>query len=646
MSESPESEPLATITKLPVPITRLVYKFGLLPPIENAEEVRNQMRLSNRYRNSLTEIEIGRRNAIRDIESQTGNIPALAAALAVANADVEAKFAEIKRHRAKTKSRSESPEQKEAFAQAKKIRNEAADALRTARQAAKDPEVVAAQKRIQSLSFDLQKNCYATNTENLFHGQRAIVEASADQAFNYKKTPLYENGTEPHNPKFKRFTGEGQIGLQIQDGLTWAEIYSGQDNRLRVENRQPREGWRGDPNSKRSQKNKKMMLALRIGSNEDRTPILARFPMIMDRELPPDSKIVTAKISCKRHGRREEWSVDFTLELPAPARRSSSPEGKIAVDIGWRLLGDEIRVASWRGSNGTGGELRLNARMVGGIRKPEEIRSNRDTNFNLALARLISDVKDLVLPEWFLRATVHRDTATPSKAQALAYLADWKSPARLSALCRRWRNEEKIDGDEIAYWSLETWRYHDRHLWDYECGQRRSIFRCRKLFYRVFAKEVAEKFDTLVIEDFDLSDVAKKKDKKENETARSNRQLAAVSELRTCLVEAFWRRGCRVAKIPAQDTTHICHVCGSLEEFDAETELAHTCSACGASWDQDENAAYVFLGRFDHLNGPNAPSDGEGLKWLDIPLKGKSKFQKRSEVTVSELGEEEMAAEE
>lgn len=608
------------------PITRLVYKYGLLRPIENADEVDTQMRLAHRYRNDLTQIEIGRRNAICDLESKIGNIEALAASLAEANAAVEAAKLEIKRHRAKTRTRSETADQKEALRFARTVQRATLDTLREARRAAKDPAIIEEQKKIQSLSYELTKNCFATNTGSLFHGQRALVEAAADQAFNYKKTPLYK-GANRHYPKFKRFTHEGQLGMQIQDGLTWGELRSGQDNRARIEMGGSL-GKGADPNSKRSQKNKRMILALRINS-VGRDPVFARFPMIMHRELPEDAKVVQVKISCKNHGRRDEWSVDLTVELPAPQRRPILPTGTVSVDIGWRLLGDEMRVASWRGKDGNNSELRLDKRLVNGIRIPERIRSVRDKAFDLALARLISDLTDLTLPEWLLRSTVRRETETPTQAQALAYLSGWKSTAKLAALCRRWT---PFEGDEIAYWSLETWRYRDRHLWDYESGQRRSVLRSRKQFYRTFAKQLAEKYDTLVIEDFDLRPIAKRKeDEAENETARSNRQLAAVSELRSCLVQAFWRRGGRVAKVPPQDSTHICHVCGSLEAFDAETILVHTCSACASVWDQDVNAAHVLLARFERLSGPQNPGPArEKIEWLELPIKGDSKFVKRT----------------
>lgn len=53
-----------------------VYKYGLLPPIDHAETVQDQMRAGHRYRNTLTEIERGRRAALREIDR---SIPEVAA---------------------------------------------------------------------------------------------------------------------------------------------------------------------------------------------------------------------------------------------------------------------------------------------------------------------------------------------------------------------------------------------------------------------------------------------------------------------------------------------------------------------------------------------------------------------------------------
>ena len=77
--------------------------------------------------------------------------------------------------------------------------------------------------------------------------------------------------------------------------------------------------------------------------------------------------------------------------------------------------------------------------------------------------------------------------------------------------------------------------------------------------------------------------------------ARHNRTLAAPHTLRLAVLNACGRTGVTVESVSAVNTTHICHLCGSLEEFDAAEHLNHRCRSCGMVWDQDVNAARNLL---------------------------------------------------
>jgi hypothetical protein len=50
----------------------MVYRYGLLAPVRNAAIVSEQMRRAHIYRNTLCEIERGRRWALRDAELRLG----------------------------------------------------------------------------------------------------------------------------------------------------------------------------------------------------------------------------------------------------------------------------------------------------------------------------------------------------------------------------------------------------------------------------------------------------------------------------------------------------------------------------------------------------------------------------------------------
>lgn len=302
---------------------------------------------------------------------------------------------------------------------------------------------------------------------------------------------------------------------------------------------------------------------------------------------PRTTAVKWAAVRLKKIGPREEWSVTFTLDVPE--RRERCGEGAVAVDLGWRRMGGgSLRVATTEDEAGTVRELRLDADLVRGLGKASEIRSIRDMHFDTARAWLHVILDDLpAIPEWLQEAT---------KTMAL-----WKAQGRLASVAIRWRGA-RFEGDTAAIEALEAWRIKDKHLWCWETSQRTGALRRRKDLYRVFAAGLARAYRTVVLEDFDLRAFARRPAAEETETerdenARAQRHLAATSELRLALVQAFVGRGGEEAREPATDTTRKCSECGVVEIFDAGAELRHTCRN-GHAWDQDENACRNLLKRW------------------------------------------------
>jgi hypothetical protein len=282
-----------------------------------------------------------------------------------------------------------------------------------------------------------------------------------------------------------------------------------------------------------------------------------------------------------------------------------------------------MRIGTWYALDGSEGEFRFGPEVVRAIRKCEEIRSIRDKLKNVMVLKalpLIRKIEDP--PEWFLGAikTIHA----------------WKSPARWAALAQRWRRE-RFDGDVEAYDMLETWRYHDYHLWKWESSQRSRALARRREEVRKFAAVFAEKYETLVLEEFDMRPVVVKPPPEEPpmiEAASSNRQCVSPSDFRLALVNAFEHRGGKVVYVDATNTTRECAVCGEVEKFDAANNLRNTCPN-GHNWDQDENAAKNILGRYEE-NGGGARKDGkvtEGdekkeTKWQRVARKRTAKVDR------------------
>jgi hypothetical protein len=302
--------------------------------------------------------------------------------------------------------------------------------------------------------------------------------------------------------------------------------------------------------------------------------------------MPANGTVKNAVVSVRRIGPTERWTVQFTVSEPDEARPEKP--GVCAVDIGWRVIEDEIRVCRWAADDGKSGELRLDAKILSRFRKVEDLRSIRDKNFDRALALLITWKPNVINPpEWWKPVT--------------ANMHAWKSQARLASLVNRW-SKERFAGDELAFEAASGWAKQDRHLWQWESAQRARAHGWRREIYRIFAAGLARAYGKVVLEKFDLRVFSVRPQLGVSETqqevfARANRHLVATSELRLCLVNAF-RRGGEVVEQSAVDTTRQCHVCGVVETFDAAAKIEHTC-ANGHEWDQDDNAARNLLFRFE-----------------------------------------------
>ena len=578
---------------------QIVYRYGLHAPHENLEIVYQQLRLAHRYRNILVEIERGRRAAIRALELQAGDMPAAMRALGSAKALEEAAYKAVARHRATTRKRNESPELKANLLSARAAVREASEHVQQIRQAIKaSPEVTAERDRIGEMAKSLAKNAYRYS--GVYWGQRALVDEEA--AASFVSVPMYTKDWRPNDPSFVRWTGDGAVALQIMGGLSPDKVHGGGDSRLRIAKPDPK-AWSG-ARSERRRYGSTAELALRVGS-EGRDPIFARWVCDMDRPLPKEASIVWATVHRRMRGPHSEWSLCLTLDLPsgAYARGASAPTigGAVAVDVGWRKIGDELRVAGWADERGNTGELRLDAATLRALHLPEEIRSERDLRFDAARGSLASVVDRLQgAPVWLKDLT--------------RGIRSWKSPARLAAVCRDWPTESQSAVLDAAYRDLCAWYYRDRHDWEAETAARPRALRRRREIYRIFAARLASSYDTIVVEQFDKRVfavrpvAAAEDDVAQNETARGNRVVASTSELVMSIVNGCRSRCRTVAAVSAVDTTRACPSCGLVADRGADKSIDLRCE-CGHTWDQDvTGAAPLLLKRWREL-----PSDAKLL---------------------------------
>lgn len=382
--------------------------------------------------------------------------------------------------------------------------------------------------------------------------------------------------------RFRRYSPhEGRLAVLYTEGLPMAKI--GSDTRVQLPLPDP--AIYRDRAIRR--KHQRVLMKFRVRSVEGGKPLFVTVPVYLHRELPVYGICREVSLHWERVADRLRYSVSVVVEVgnAAPVAPRTGI-GAVAVDLGWRKVEGGLRAGYWVGEDGSQGEILLSEGDVSQFLKCEDLQSIRDQHLNALRNGLAAWLKEppAPLPEWVQEAT--------------ATLAQWKSPARFAALYRRWQ-EERFHADEAGFGLLEGWHRRDRHLWQYQGNLREQMILRRREQYRVLAARLARQYDELVLEDFDLREVAELDQGAQDlpDAARHYRTIVAPSSLRSVLINAFQQRGKPVRRVNPAHTTTDCHVCGSPLRGDPATDQRLWCDRCEKHYDQDENAAYNLLSR-------------------------------------------------
>jgi len=528
-----------------------IYEYRARRPTTNLNRVEEQMYLAHKYQHTLVELERARREAVRWVTSEDAEVAALEERVRLAVEVLDTLREEIAKGRQKArKNTTPRAVREKARSQRKHIkalRGELRQERTRARAEAKD-KLDAINERATVWGKAARK------ASGLYWGTYLIVEQAMDAARKEKT-----------DPKFRRWDGGGRVAVQVQRGLRTEGVVGGADARVQIDPSQDTRTGR--------RRGTKTTMRLRVGS-EGRAPIFTEIPITLHRPLPP-GRIKWAALIREKVANATQWKVQFTVDEDAPKRGPGV--GTVAIDVGWRLLRDgSLRVAYSVDEHGQEDKLRLPARLLSKIRHHEDLRSLRD--------RLLDEKKARVA-EWL-------STGNGPEEVKAAHVRMWRNPARVVQLLRA--HGEAMPRELRA--DLEAWARKDRHLWQWEVHEARKARRKRREQYRLYAHALAQRYSVVVLEDFDLRDVAQRGEVEDGPTTdrrRPNylRTIAAISELRQCLVSA----GLRVVAVPAEYTTQRCHSCGHVGDFDAAKAIDHTCSSCGRTWDQDANAARNIL---------------------------------------------------
>ncbi len=412
----------------------------------------------------------------------------------------------------------------------------------------------------------------AAASMGLFWGSYNAVVQSADA------------GRKLGNLKFRGFRGEGTLTTQVMGGATVSACVSndrGGSEHTFFNIGQPVAGrkWR--------------WCHLRIGSNADRSPVWLQIPIVYHRDIPPAALIKSVSATRRIVAGKVRWQITVTCTLPAPKMKTG--DKAIAIDIGWRLMDNGVRVGYWADTAGGRGDVRVNESDIQEFRRVYSLRGICDNSRNQTLPMLAAWLESRYPgPEWRMRA---------------ANLSQWRSSDRLAGLIRWWA-DNRLENDTELFEAAAAWRKQYLHLanWWRNLSEQMTL-RIREQ-YRVFAAGIARKYDVLVIEAFDLREVAEKPPPESTEIRTESaayRQMVSPSVLRTALVDACSREGLHIVRLPAAYTTRCCHICGDDAPWDTAVNVMHRC-ANGHFWDQDFNACRNLLSQYASVEPILEPS--------------------------------------
>ena len=388
-------------------------------------------------------------------------------------------------------------------------------------------------------------------------------------------------GNEP-----KRYSNPGKVGVQIQGGITASELAA--DTRLQID-MPTEEAWgKGIPHGIR-RKAARTKMRIRVGSSGPggRTPVWAEFPIVMNRPLPSDAKIMGAWVKRVPRNLKTEWRYELGISFESRAFHREEPSpgqiGEAAINFGWRQVdNDELRVAVVNSTTQGIREVRLPYQILRRFDKCKSLRSILDTNFDTIMKELILWIQVRLdvgkgIPEWL-------ENVRP-------YLSKWNSQHKLSMLIKHWRGD-RIEGDEVIFGALESWLERWEHLYMWEHCNYQKALRARTDYYKNVAFQLATTHRKIIMEKFDLRKVAKRpgiiKEEVGGQKARENRQRASISSLRLAIASAASRYCCEVQLVNPTKNTITCHICGATIKEDPAKQIVLKCLN-GHEVDQDLN---------------------------------------------------------
>ncbi len=612
------------------------YACKITYPMD-AAHVEHQLTLTHRHRNLLTEALLqGRKQYRQIIREHLGldieELESQANELTEKIAELKTQLAEWKKQNRTNKT---NPDLAATLRQLSAERKPVFEKIKSVKKAAKEDAAIKPlleqANRLVDATIKEACNNYS-NKFGLYWPNYLENERSARQA-RFQRS----------DPKFRRWTGEGSIAIQFQGGLLVRELFDCQHTQLRIV-----EPARGAARSKGQIRGRDRHVRglYRVQSNEDGSPRWITLNIIMHRILPSNGIIKWAHLKRVKSSRAigktslsltKDYDYSLLLTVEEPPQKAK-PQAKVAIELGWRLFEQGLRVAVALGEDGDLKELYLPRQTLDGKRKAESLLSIIDRNTNQTVEAIKAAHPELSSKlAWAGNNTrrlastllqIRRENPAPRlRFDQIANAIAVRHPEISAGLVQAGKNQRRLSSALLKIWQqdpalwprldlgLELWYERHLHLLRYQRGLQDPLIRSRREIYRKFVAELSRKYSICGIEDFDLRQVTRKDNTKDqvHDLVKWQRTIASVSSLRLMLSQRMI-----LQKLPNQFTTQKCHNCGFIEEWNSAQNVWHQCSRCQSKWDQDHNAAQNLLDllreNVDNYGKEGSARQAEGLE--------------------------------
>lgn len=564
---------------------KIVYKYGLCPPVEGRDAMVKVLEQGHALRQALFAVEVERRKAVRAAYHLDAECVALRSAAIEASKAARAALRAVRALRgatgfereivkreqepaAKKRRRGALAEQKPAADLGKAVLLEALKQARDAEKAAIrawKARMAAAAKSEPSASAIAAANDHAQRETKRVYGESPLRSGSKEVVLDACraafKVPLYEvhDGRPtswPNDPEPRDFEGQGHVAVRFTSpcpGGVPLALFCERGFSGNTIARQAR-----DPMQDKPSKADLRMLRLKVGKNT-----FIAWPMKMHRPIPSGARICSIHVVAEPRFSSVRYSAIFTIDVPLPAPSEATHDVGV-VDVGWmREDAGAMHVASF----GVPDEVVIKVdRLVleGAVRRGEravlwtkpvqdhpdhvEKEARTDVLASVEFARALRRVNKERFNEqlrslvWWVKSI--GEQAPAWLREAAETMPFWRNHGRLHALLEQW-SRARFDADQQlvpplsawmdsgdvrlyglphdAYEAICTWAKKDLHIDHMASCVGSKAIRRRRWIYENFAARVARQCRVVVMSDQDFRVAAAKRKKNDDVKAEAMR---------------------------------------------------------------------------------------------------------------------------